>query len=136
MLYRAIQSFETINLEAIATRTKSKTQPKVLQRKYLCESFSDRSHDLMCYLIWNFIRNCERWVIMETKIPEKGNILPVADETLQNPEIVQSDENIMVEVSNAQNSDSDDEIFRTPIKVMTNFLTSHPTKTRHLNGRT
>lgn len=51
---------------------------------------------------------------METKIPEKGNTLPVADETLQNPEIVQSDENIMVEVSNAQNNDSEDEIFRTP----------------------
>jgi hypothetical protein len=38
----------------------------------------------------------------------------VADETLQNPEMVQSDENIMVEVSNARNSDSDDEIIRTP----------------------
>ena len=50
---------------------------------------------------------------METKIPEKGNTLPVTDETMQNPEIVQSDENIMIEVSNAQNSDSDAEIFRT-----------------------
>lgn len=50
---------------------------------------------------------------METKIPEKGNTLLVTDETLQNPEIVQSDENIMIEVSNAQNSDSDAEIFRT-----------------------
>jgi hypothetical protein len=114
MLYRVIQSFETINLEAIATKTKSKTQTKVLQPKYLCESSSDRSYDLLCYLIWNFIRNCECWVIMETKISEKGNTFPVADETLQNPEMVQSDENIMVEVSNARNSDSDDEIIRTP----------------------
>lgn len=113
MSYRVIQSFETSNVEVIATRTKSNTQPKVLQPKYLCESSSDRSRDPLCYLIWNFICNCECWVIMETKIPEKGNTLPVTDETMQNPEIVQSDENIMIEVSNAQNSDNDAEIFRT-----------------------